>query len=247
MVEGESGLLAIAAQGERPVYAPSLRRLVWRSGAQAMLYGAAEPESLRGPQHSHGWADEIAKWPNGEDGWDNLMMGMRLGQWPRIVATTTPRPVPLLRRLVREGDVVVTRGRTAENGANLPGSFLSAMESGYQGTRLGRQELDGELIEELEGALWNRDLLERRRVRTAPAVKRMVVGVDPPASAPGDACGIVAVALCGDGRAYLVADASVSGRSPEGWAQLGRAACRERRCRYVSISVGGGRRNKKPP
>src|SRR3546814_8002303 len=91
MVEGESGLLAIAAQGERPVYAPSLRRLVWRSGAQAMLYGAAEPESLRGPQHSHGWADEIAKWPNGEDGWDNLMMGMRLGQWPRIVATKTDR------------------------------------------------------------------------------------------------------------------------------------------------------------
>src|SRR3546814_1549070 len=94
-----------------------------------MLYGAAEPESLRGPQHSHGWADEIAKWPNGEDGWDNLMMGMRLGQWPRIVATTTPRPVPLLRRLVREGDVVVTRGRTAENGANLPGSFLRDRKS----------------------------------------------------------------------------------------------------------------------
>src|SRR3546814_672711 len=206
-----------------------------------MLYGAAEPESLRGPQHSHGWADEIAKWPNGEDGWDNLMMGMRLGQWPRIVATTTPRPVPLLRRLVREGDVVVTRGRTAENGANLPGSFLSAMESGYQGTRLGRQELDGELIEELEGALWNRDLLERRRVRTAPAVKRMVVGVDPPASAHGDACGIVAVALCGDGRAYLVADASVSGRSPEGWARaVAEAASVHGADRVVAEANNGG-------
>src|SRR3546814_15924261 len=105
-----------------------------------MLYGAAEPESLRGPQHSHGWADEIAKWPNGEDGWDNLMMGMRLGQWPRIVATTTPRPVPLLRRLVGEGDVVVTRGRTAENGANLTGSFLSAIESACPGTRLSSGE-----------------------------------------------------------------------------------------------------------
>src|SRR3546814_519348 len=123
----------------------------------------------------------------------------------------------------------------------LPGSFLSAMESGYQGTRLGRQELDGELIEELEGALWNRDLLERRRVRTAPAVKRMVVGVDPPASAHGDACGIVAVALCGDGRAYLVADASVSGRSPEGWARaVAEAASVHGADRVVAEANNGG-------
>lgn len=220
MVEGPSGLLAIAPEGERPVYAPSLRRLVWRSGAQAMLYGAAEPESLRGPEHSHGWADEIAKWPDGQDGWDNLMMGMRLGMRPRIVATTTPRPVPLVRRLVRESDVVVTRGRTGENRMNLPGSFLTAMEAGYGGSRLGRQELDGELIEEIEGALWSRELIERRRVRAAPAVRRVVIGVDPPASARGDACGIVAVALCADGRAYVVADASVAGRSPEGWARV---------------------------
>ena len=219
MVEGPSGLLAIAPEGQRPVYAPSLRRLVWRSGAQAMLYGAAEPESLRGPEHSHGWADEIAKWPDGEDGWDNLMMGMRLGTRPRIVATTTPRPVPLVRRLVRESDVVMTQGRTGENRMNLPGSFMAAMEAGYRGTRLGRQELDGELIEEIEGALWSRGLIERRRVRAAPAVRRMVVGVDPPASAHGDACGIVAVALCADGRAYVMADASVAGRSPEGWAR----------------------------
>ncbi|HKR17006.1 DNA-packaging protein [Rhizorhapis sp.] len=219
MVEGPSGLLAIAPEGKRPVYAPSLRRLVWRSGAQAMLYGAAEPESLRGPEHSHGWADEIAKWPDGEGGWDNLMMGMRMGARPRIVATTTPRPVPLVRRLVRESDVVMTRGRTGENRMNLPGSFLAAMEAGFRGTRLGRQELDGELIEEIEGALWSRELIERRRVRAAPAVRRMVIGVDPPASAHGDVCGIVAVALCADGRAYVVADASVAGRSPEGWAR----------------------------
>lgn len=219
MVEGPSGLLAIAPEGERPIYAPSLRRLAWRSGAQAMLYGAAEPESLRGPEHSHGWADEIAKWTDGQDSWDNLMMGMRLGTAPRIVATTTPRSVPLVRRLVRESDVVVTRGRTGENRMNLPGSFLRAMEAGYRGTRLGRQELDGELIEEIEGALWTRDLIERRRVRAAPPTRRMVIGVDPPASAHGDACGIVAVALCVDGRAYVAADASVAGRSPEGWAR----------------------------
>jgi phage terminase large subunit-like protein len=241
MVEGPSGLLAIAPEKERPIYAPSLRRLVWRSGAQAMLYGAAEPESLRGPEHSHGWADEIAKWPGGEDAWDNLMMGMRLGVRPRIMATTTPRPVALLRRLVRESDVVVTRGRTVENEMNLPGSFLSAMEQGYGGTRLGRQELDGELIEEIEGALWTRDLIERRRVRAAPAVKRMVIGVDPPASAHGDACGIVAVALCADGRAYVVADASVSGRSPEGWARaVAEAAAAHGADRVVAEANNGG-------
>lgn len=241
MVEGPSGLLAIAPEGERPIYAPSLRRLVWRSGAQAMLYGAAEPESLRGPEHSHGWADEIAKWPGGEDGWDNLMMGMRLGARPRIVATTTPRPVPLVRRLVREGDVVVTRGRTGENRMNLPGSFLAAMVAGYGGTRLGRQELDGELIEEIEGALWSRTLIEQRRVRAAPAVRRVVIGVDPPASAHGDACGIVAVALCADGRAYVVADASVAGRSPEGWARaVAEAAAVHGADRVIAEANNGG-------
>jgi phage terminase large subunit-like protein len=241
MVEGPSGLLAIAPEKERPIYAPSLRRLVWRSGAQAALYGAAEPESLRGPEHSHGWADEIAKWPGGEDAWDNLMMGMRLGARPRIMATTTPRPVALLRRLVRESDVMVTRGRTVDNEMNLPGSFLSAMQQGYGGTRLGRQELDGELIEEIEGALWTRDLIERRRVRAAPAVKRMVIGVDPPASAHGDACGIVAVALGADGRAYVVADASVSGRSPEGWARaVAEAAAAHGADRVVAEANNGG-------
>lgn len=241
MVEGPSGLLALAPETERPIYAPSLRRLVWRSGAQAMLYGAAEPESLRGPEHSHGWADEIAKWPGAIDAWDNLMMGMRLGGRPRIVATTTPRPVPLLRRLVREDDVAVTSGRTGENKSNLPGSFIAAMETGYKGTRLGRQELNGELIEEIEGVLWKRDLIERCRVRAAPAVRRMVVAVDPPASAHGDACGIVAAALGEDNRAYVVADASVAGRSPEGWARaVAEAAALHGADRVIAEANNGG-------
>ncbi|MGN6123263.1 MAG: terminase large subunit domain-containing protein [Sphingomonas oligoaromativorans] len=165
MVEGESGLLAIAPDAARPVWEPSLRRLTWPNGAIATLYSAAEPESLRGPQHSHGWCDEIAKWPHGPMAWDNLMLGLRLGERPRVVATTTPRPVPLVRALVGRGDVAVTGGRSVDNRANLPPDFLSAVEQAYGGTRFGRQELDGELIEEVEGALWSRELIERCQAR----------------------------------------------------------------------------------
>jgi phage terminase large subunit-like protein len=233
MVEGASGLLSISPGWARPAYAPALRKLTWPNGAMATLFGAAEPESLRGPQFSHGWADEIAKWAGGEAAWHNLMMGMRLGSDPRTVATTTPRPVPLVRALVaragdgRRGDLVVTRGRTADNAANLAPGFVAAMMDSYGGTRLGRQELDGELIEEAEGALWTRDLIERCRVRHVPdggVLTRVVVAVDPPASADGDACGIVVAGLGGDGRAYVIADASVGGMRPEGWARAVAAA-----------------------
>ncbi|QGP78102.1 DNA-packaging protein [Sphingobium sp. CAP-1] len=231
MVEGESGLLRIAPWWARPDYAPALRRLRWPNGAEARLFGAAEPESLRGPQFSHGWADEIAKWAGGEAAWHNLMMALRLssqtGCAPRVLATTTPRPVPLVRALVaRDGDdVVVTRGRTADNDANLAPGFVAAMAASYGGTRLGRQELDGELIEEVEGALWTRDLIERCRVAHVPgALARVVVAVDPPASAGGDACGIVVAGLGGDGRGYVIADASVEGQRPEGWARAVAAA-----------------------
>lgn len=235
MVEGASGLLAIAPWWCRPVFAPALRKLIWPNGAVATLFGAAEPESLRGPQFSHGWADEIAKWPFAESAWDNLMMTMRLGSAPRVMATTTPRPVALVRRLVAGagpgGDVVVTRGRTVENSANLADGFIAAMTRSYGGTRLGRQELDGELIEEVAGALWSRDLIERCRVAHVPGgagdaalLTRVVVAVDPPASAHGDACGIVVVGLGRDGRGYVIADASVEGCSPEVWARAVAAA-----------------------
>ena len=168
MVEGESGLLSIAPPQQRPVWEPSLKRLSWASGAQAYLYSAAEPEGLRGPQHSHSWCDEIAKWMNNsgqaEAAWDNLKMGLRLGFRPQIVATTTPRPVALVRELVGAEDVVISRGRTQDNDLHLPEAFLTAMAADYGGTRLGRQELDGELIEDLEGALWTRAMIEGCRV-----------------------------------------------------------------------------------
>lgn len=223
MVEGESGLLSLPFS-ERPEWELSLRRLTWQNGAVATLYSAAEPESLRGPQHHFAWADEIAKWPCGVAAWDNLMLGLRLGDAPKVMATTTPRPVPLLRRLADEAGVVTTKGRTIDNRMNLPGEYIAGVKAAYEGTRWGRQELDGELIEDVAGALWSRDLLERRRAATAVDLKRVVIGADPPVSDHGDACGIVAVGLGGDGKAYVLADHSVSGTSPEGWARAVAAA-----------------------
>ena len=241
MVEGESGLLAIAPTAARPRYEPSLRRLRWPSGAIATLYGAAEPEALRGPQHSHAWADEIAKWAYGEATWDNLMLGLRLGDHPRALATTTPRPVALVRRLAAADGVALTRGRSIDNAGNLARGFLDAMLADYAGTRFGRQELDGELIDDVADALWPRALIEDRRVRVAPDLVRVVIGVDPPAGIGGDACGIVVVALGRDGLGYVLEDASVVGASPEGWARaVADAAARHGADRVVAEANQGG-------
>lgn len=224
MVEGPSGVLAVCPRDNRPKWEPSLGRLTWPNGAQAALYSAAEPDSLRGPEHHAAWADEIAKWSEGIAAWDNLTLGLRKGARPRVVATTTPRPVPLVRRLMAEPGVLRTQGRTADNHVHLGDGFVEAVTGLYAGTRLGRQELDGELIEEVEGALWTRALIEERRARAPETLRRVLVGVDPPASAAGDACGIVACGLGGDGIGYVLGDHSVSGRSPEGWARAVAAA-----------------------
>ena len=241
MVEGESGLLASAANGVPVVWEPSLKKLTWANGAVAHIYSAAEPESLRGPQHHLAWADEIAKWPYGIDAWDNLMFGLRIGVRPQVVATTTPRPVPLVRRLLQDKAVQRTVGRTIDNAANLPESYLRTMRADYGGTRLGRQELDGELIEDAEGALWTRDGIEACRVRVAPDMVRVVIGVDPPASSTGDACGIVAVGLCASGQGWVLADDSVSGESPEGWARaVAAAAAHWQADRVIAEKNNGG-------
>lgn len=224
MVEGESGLLAISPPGRRPTFEPSLRRIIWPNGAQAMLYSAQEPEAMRGPQHSHAWCDEIAKWDNVNGKaiacWDNLLMGLRLGEDPRVLATTTPRAVPLLQRLLGEDGVEITHGKTEDNLANLPARFVTAMRGSYGNSLLGRQELDGELITDLPGALWTRALLEHCREVSASSLSvRTVIGVDPPASAGGDACGIIVCARGEDGVARVLADASVTKPSPERWAR----------------------------
>lgn len=234
MVEGDSGVLAIAQDRNRPFYEPSLKRLTWPNGATAFLYSAAEPESLRGPQHSHAWCDEIGKWPGvsnkAEAAWDNLLMGLRLGPHPKVVATTTPRATRLLRRLVAEekaGMTHVSRGTTFANAANLPARFVDTMRRQYGNTTLGRQELEGMLLEDIEGALWTRSLLERcREEGSAAEFARVVIGVDPPASAHGDDCGIVVCALDTGGGAAVLADCSVGPASPETWARAVAEAAR---------------------
>jgi phage terminase large subunit-like protein len=175
MVEGESGVLAASPGALEPEYEPSLRRLQWPNGAQAFLYSAGEPESLRGPQHSHAWCDEIAKWDNAGgraiSAWDNLQLGMRLGSHPRVLATSTPRQVPLMKRLMDEaqsGAVVVARGRTSENAGALPEPYISAIFDQFGNSSLARQELDGELLIEVDGALWSRALLEQCRTPPPP-------------------------------------------------------------------------------
>ncbi|MGE4305870.1 MAG: DNA-packaging protein [Novosphingobium sp.] len=225
MVEGESGLLGVCPLRHRPEFEPSLRRISWPNGAQALLYSAGDPETLRGPQHSHAWCDEIAKWDNASQratrAWDNLLFGLRLGEHPRLVATTTPRAVPLVRRLMEEADdaLAITRGRTEDNRANLPDRFVRDIRRQFGKSLLGRQELDGELLDDIEGALWTRALIEQCRETEAPELVRVVVGVDPPASSGGDACGILVAGRTEDGTAHVLADASVQRASPERWAR----------------------------
>ena len=235
MVEGESGLLAVCRPGSKPIYEPSLHRLRFASGAQAQLFSAAEPETLRGPQHSHCWCDEIGKWPLSNERatrcWDNMMLGLRLGDDPRVAVTTTPRAVPLVQRLAaqaRKGrEVVIGRGSTGENDS-LPDRFHAAIASEYGGSQLARQEIDGELLEDIEGALWTREMLEHAREGAeVPQSARVVVAVDPPASAAGDECGIIVVNLGVDGIARVVADCSIGGAAPATWAQQVANAARE--------------------
>lgn len=223
MVEGPSGILATAQPDEAVHWHLVRGEVQFPSGAVAHAYSAEAFEKLRGPQHGYAWCDELGKWSHAEACWHNLQMGLRMGDHPRALVTTTPRPVAVLRALVQEPGVVLRGGSSADN-MHLPDQFLATMQSLYGGTRLGRQELDGELIADVEGALWTRDVLERVRIRAAPDMKRIVIGVDPPASRGGDACGIIAVGLGVDGKAYVLGDHSVKGRSPDGWARAVAAA-----------------------
>ena len=240
MIEGPSGLIAVARDGEQVKWRASLGEVEFGSGAKGFVYSAEAPERLRGPEHHAAWCDELAKWRNGESVWDNLMLGLRAGERPRVLVTTTPRPTRLMRRVMALPGTVETRGRTRDN-PHLPASFVEAMEAEYGGTRLGRQELDGEMIDEVAGALWTRAAIEACRGRKPRGTVRVVVGVDPPASAEGDACGIVAVALDGAGTGHVLADASVAGLSPEGWAQaVARCAARHGADKVVAEKNQGG-------
>jgi phage terminase large subunit-like protein len=254
MVEGVSGLLTIARRYRRRLHwEPSLSRLSWPNGSEAQLFSGDSADGLRGPENDFAWCDELAKWREVEEAWVNLQFGLRRGQRPRALVTTTPRPIDLLTRIMADPWTVTTRGRTSDN-INLDEKTIEVLTATYGGTRIGAQELDGELIHDVEGALWTREVIERsfdtpfrqgsmatQDERNA-AFDRIVVGVDPPAGASegSDACGIV---VCGSrgGALYVLEDATVRGLSPEGWAnRVAAAALRWNTHLVVAEANNGG-------
>lgn len=219
MVEGESGLMNIGSADERPKFDRGRNLLVWANGVQAELMSGSDPERFRGPQFAAAWCDEAGKWPHAEVAWDMLQFALRLGARPRQLVTTTPRPTKLIKRLLADPQTVVTRMRTDENKANLAPTFLEQIVSRYRGTVLGRQELDGELIEDMPDALWQRSQLEAVHIKKLPPLERVVVAVDPPVTghSKSDACGIVVAGLS-EGRAIVVLDRSIKPAKPLVWA-----------------------------
>jgi phage terminase large subunit-like protein len=219
MIEGPAGLLSIASNALRPTFEPSKRRVTWPNGVIATLFASEEPDQLRGPQHGLAWLDELASFKNLQSTWDNLQMGMRIGKRPRRIITTTPRPLKLLRELIENPSTVTTRGSTYDNRANLSEEFFSDTIRKYEGTRLGRQELMAEILDDVVGALWTRDLLEKTRVTVAPPLQRIVVAIDPSVSAGegADECGLIVAGLGVDGQGYVLHDASAV-VSPHEWA-----------------------------
>lgn len=225
MVEGPSGILAISPPWMRPQYEPSKRRLTWPNGAVATLFNAVEPDQLRGPQFDGAWADEVAKWRYAQETWDQLQFGLRLtprgGGIPRQVVTTTPRPIPLVRALTADSRTILTKGRTLDNASNLSADFLQTVTARYAGTRLGRQELEAEILDDVPGALWTRSMIDKARVTgEMPDMARVVVAIDPSgtrgAGDAGDSVGIVVAGKGVDGRGYVLADMTCK-LSPAAW------------------------------
>jgi phage terminase large subunit-like protein len=248
MVEGESGLLAVCPPWDRPNYEPTKKRLTWKNGAVATVFSADEPSRLRGPQADAAWADELAFWRYPE-AWDNLLLGLRLGGpdgaidvGPRCVVTTTPRPSPLLKDLLKRDSTHVLRSTTFDNEANLATEFIDDIIERYEGTRLGRQELYAELLTDTEGALWTRNVIEDNRVTEAPPLKRIVVAIDPAASAneSSNHTGIIVAGISNSGECYVLEDATVKA-SPAQWAQRAVRCFHEHKAdRIIAESNQGG-------
>lgn len=231
MVFGDSGLLACSPPDRRPKWKASERKLVWPNGAEAQAFSAHDAEGLRGPQFDAAWVDELAKWKKAQNAWDMLQFALRLGEKPQVCVTTTPRNVGVLKTLLAAPSTVVTHAPTEANRANLAKGFLEEVRTRYAGTRLGRQELDGVLLADAEGALWQSDQLESGRAETVPDLDRIVVALDPSVSGGegADACGIVVAGAQTQGppqdwRAWVLADMTVQGVGPTGWARAAIAA-----------------------
>ncbi|MEM8576226.1 MAG: terminase family protein [Pseudomonadota bacterium] len=226
MIFGDSGILACSPPDRRPEWQAGRKRLVWPNGAEASVHSAFDPEGLRGPQFDAAWVDELAKWKKAEEAWDQLQFALRLGDDPRVCVTTTPRNVDVLKRLLDLPSTVQTHASTLENRANLAASFLEEVQARYAGTRLGQQELDGVLLSDVDGALWTSSRVAQTLTEEVPELDRIVVAVDPCATSgkAADECGIVVVGAVTQGppsdwRAYVLADESVAGASPNAWAQ----------------------------
>lgn len=224
MIEGESGLMNISPPDMRPAYQSSRHLVTWPNGAVANCFSATDPDGLRGFQFEAAWSDELCKWKYAEEAWSNLQLGLRLGDNPRQLVTTTPRPMALLKRIMKNKNTAVTRASTYANRDNLAPAFLDEIVAIYEGTRLGRQELLGEIVEDIEGALWNWPLIEAARITLAPPLRRIVVAIDPPVTSgpEADECGIVVAGIDESSgllkRAFLLADLSEGGLTPSQWA-----------------------------
>ena len=226
MIEGVSGLLAIHPEHERPLLEISKRQLTWPNGAIAQMFAADEAEQLRGPQFTHAWCDELAKWYRGQEAWDMLQFALRLGDAPQAVVTTTPKPLRLLKTIIADAATVTVKLSTGDNADNLAPAFIAEMERRYAGSALGRQELMGDIVEDAACALWRRQWIEDARAAVAPELSRVVVAVDPPVTSTqsSDACGLVVAGLGPDKRAYVLADRTLQGREPDVWAKAALAA-----------------------
>ena len=247
MVFGDSGILACSPPDRRPEWHATRRMLIWPNGATAQAFSAHDPESLRGPQFDGAWVDELAKWKKGHDTWDMLQFALRLGDDPRVCVTTTPRNVGVLKDLLKMSSTVVTHAPTEANAANLATSFLEEVRIRYAGSRLSRQELDGILVEDAEGALWTGALLEGARVSTLPEMDRIVVAIDPAttSSEGSDACGIMVVGAVTRGpvqdwQAFVLEDASTTGLGPFQWAGHALAAMRRWDADRLVVEVNQG-------
>ncbi len=216
MIEGDSGILSISLPRNKPLYEPSKRSLTWPNGATALIFSSKEPDQLRGPQYDLAWGDEIRTWYYPQETWDNLMFGLRRGEHPRVVVTTTPLPISVVKNIMKAPDTVITRGTTYENEANLAPSFFRQIISKYENTRLGCQEINAEMLEDVPGALWKRSLINYAK---APDMQRVVVAIDPAATSNegSDETGIIVAGKGIDGKGYVLADRSAR-VSPDSWA-----------------------------
>jgi phage terminase large subunit-like protein len=242
MIEGVSGLLSVYPPDKRPRLEVSKNQLVWANGTIAQMFAADDPDSLRGPQFDAAWCDELCKWRQPDLAWDTLQFALRLGRWPQCVITTTPRPIPLLKKILEDLATATTHSRTADNARFLSPSFLAEMVRRYGDTLLGQQELEGEIVEERMTGLWKRSFLEASRLQARPELVRIVVAVDPPvtSTAGSDSCGIIVAGLGVDKRAYVIADRTVQGREPTVWARAAVAAFHDHEASTIVVETNQG-------